>query len=308
MRRLLFLLSLLAVMACSLTGSPSPTAEGPPNYVGLGLGALKTYRANFEVHFEGDSDWIYCLESRADGHAVEYRLHLDGVDDTLDPGDVRAVIEGDIGRMRGAGTGDECLQFPSDLDLGLSFLSPDDLINLKESTASLIEQDSEVIAGVQAVHYTLSQVGFDGWRNLEAELWQDETTGAVLRYDLRAEGLDPLFDAGEGVLSWRFLVEEIGPQTIEPIAGCEIDLPLPPDATRLVRLPGLVAFESATAVAEIVAFYQAELTKLGWELVAEPQVGADATLSSYHRGGQTLDINVEATEEGSHVEWLLSGQ
>jgi len=300
MRRLLIALSVVPALACSLTGSGPAGSEAPPNYVGLGLEALGAYSAGFEIRFAGDYEWVYELETRTDGQAVEYNLHLEGVSDTRNPGDVRAVIEGDTGRMRGPGTGDECLQFPSDLDLGLSFLSPDDLIepqSLQEPPTAL---GSETIAGVEAVHYTLSQASLEHWHDLEMDLWRDEASGAVLRYDLSVAGPDPLFDAGEGRLSWQFLVDEIGPQVIEPVAGCEVNLPLPPDAARLVKLPGLIAFESSSPPSEIVLFYQTELAEAGWEPLTEPQAGADATLLSYRSDTQTLEINIEARGDGAY--------
>ncbi len=309
MRRLPILLLALTV-ACSpaTSPSPSPPAETVPTYTGLGLEALSAYYATFEMSFAGAFDWSYYLETRTDGHAVEYRLHLEGLSAARNPGDVRVVMEDDTTRMRGPGTDDECVQFPSDLDLGPVFLTPDDLINPEGFSEPLVSVGTETVARVETIHYVLRQVSLDDWRGLEVDLWLDETSGAVLRYDLRATGPDPLFDAGDGVLSGRFLLNEVGPQTIEPIAGCESDLPLLPDATRLVRLPGLIAFESAATAADATAFYQVELVKVGWEPLVQPQVGIDAILLSYRRGGQTLEINIETGDEGVHIELLLGGE
>ena len=83
-----------------------------------------------------------------------------------------------------------------------------------------------------------------------------------------------------------------------------IDLPLPPDATRLVRLPGLIAFDSRTGPAEIVAFYQVALAEAGWEAAREPQIDADTAILSYSRNGRTLEVEAEATTDGAHVEML----
>jgi len=314
MRRLPVLL-LPLTLACSLVAplSPSPPAETPsttseisPTYTGLGLESLGTYQATFEMRFKGTFDWSYYLETRTDGNAVEYRLHLEGLSASRNPGDVRLVMEDRTSRMRGPGTDEECVQFPSDLDLGPIFLTPDDLINPQGLQEPLVSLSAETIAGVETTHYTVRQASLDDWHDLKVDLWLDAATGAALRYDLRAAGPDPLFGAGEGVLSGQFLVNEVGPQVIEPITGCEIGLPLPPDAKRLVRLPGLIAFESVATPAEITAFYQAALAEAGWEPLAEPQVGADAVLSSYRRGEQTLEINIETSDAGVHVELLPS--
>jgi hypothetical protein len=308
MRRLIILLPmLLLTFACLPAASPASTSSiklPPPT--SISLQALGTYHAIFEVQFEGVYNWTYHLESRTDGSAMAYDLHIEGVKASQNPGDVRIVVEGDIAKMRGPGTDDACMQFPSDLDLGLSLLTPDDLIPLQGAEDSLRSTGIEIVAGREATHYTLRLSNLGGWRDVEVDIWEDVATGAVLRHDLRAAGTDPLFDAGEGVLSGQFVVNDIGPQTIEPILGCEIDLPLPPDATRVIKMPGLVAFESTTTPNEIVDFYHATLEETGWEAASEPETGVDAILLSYQRGEQTLDINIESHGAGVHVELLLS--
>ena len=309
MRRLNFLLLLLAA-ACSRATSPgpSPSIASEPTYTGLHVEVIGSYQAALDLSFEGSYNWRYHLETRTDGQAVEYRLHLEGLNSTRNPGDVRMVMQEDISRMRGAGTEDECVQFPSDLDLGQIFITPDNLIVPGGLTGPLKPLQQDTVALVQTTHYTLRQANLDPWRDLTVDIWRHEATGAALRYDLRAEGPDPLFDAGEGVLVGQFLVNEVGPQTIEPIAGCDIDLPLPRDAARLTKLPGLIALDSAATVSETAAFYQAELPGRGWEPVAEPQASGDAILLSYRQGAQTLDVNIEASAEGVHVALLLGGE
>jgi hypothetical protein len=105
-------------------------------------------------------------------------------------------------------------------------------------------------------------------------------------------------------LAARFRVEELGPQTIEPITGCEIDLPVPTDARRLVRLPGLVAFDSPSEPATLVAFFQSQLPAAGWSAAAEPQSTRSSTVLSFVQAGQGLEVNIEAASTGAHVELL----
>ena len=309
MRRLVILL-LPFTLACSLLSVASPTPDTPATpssaayaYASLGLTSLTAYRATFELHFAGTYGWSYHLETRVDGDRTEYRLCLEGVADSDDPGDVRAVVEGETIRVRGPGTDDECLQFPGDLDLGTSFLPPDDVISPAE-LPPLLPVGAELVAGTETTRYTLDQATLGEWRDLAIDLWLDETNAVVLRHEIQATGPDPLYDASEGTLSGRFEVIDVGPQTIDPIAGCEIDLPLPADATRLVRLPGLIAFDSRTGPAEIVAFYQVALAEAGWEAAREPQIDADTAILSYSRNGRTLEVEAEATTDGAHVEML----
>ncbi len=318
MRRIPIVLLVLTAI-CSGCGkppaSPTPTvqrssaspssAQRSVAYAGLGLENLDAYHARFEMRFEGEYEWVYLLETRGDGRALEHILHLEGLGADRNPGDVRLVTEADVSRMRGPGTDDECLQFPSHLDLGPQFLTPDDLVR-PQGVGQLPEAvGAESVAGVRTARYSLSRESLDEWRDLEVNLWLDESSQAVLRYELHATGPDPLFDAGEGVLSGLFVVDDLGPQTVEPISGCEIDLPLPPGATDLVKLPGgLIAFESDAGAAEISAFYQAEMAKVGWQPLEEPQVGIDAVVLSYGRDGETVEINIETRDGGAHVELL----
>jgi hypothetical protein len=187
-------------------------------------------------------------------------------------------------------------------------LTPDDLIAPEGFEEPLTALGTETIAGFEVTHYSLRQATLDDWRDVEVDVWVDDSTGALLRYDLQAAGPDPLFDAGDGLLSGQFLVSDVGPQAVQPVAGCEIDLPLPPDATRLVRLPGLVAFESGSSPDEVAVFYMLALAEAEWEPVDEPQVGEHAVLLTYRRGGQVLNIDVESSSKGAHVELLLGEQ
>jgi hypothetical protein len=312
--RLIPLLGLLPlILACLPTTSaatppdPTPSASSsppPPTQSSLNLRTLEAYHTTFDMHFEGTYRWGYRLESCTDGSAMAYYLHIEGVSTPQNLGDIRVVVEGDVARMRGPATDDACVQFPSDFNLGRSFLSPDDLIPPQDLSA-LRALGVEAVARREATHYTLRQPELAGWRDVEIDVWRDNETGVTLRYNLQLAGSDPLFDAGDGLLSGQFAVDDIGPQTIEPIAGCEIDLPLPSDAARLVRMPGLIAFESTATSDATVAFYQAALAQAGWESIAEPEAGIDAVVLSYRRDGQTLDVNIEVREAGVYVELLL---
>jgi hypothetical protein len=308
---LLFLACLPTAPAASVSHTAPVTSTGStPTQSGPIPQMPDTYHATFEMRFVGTYTWTYYLESRvgsgADGGATAYDLHIEGVNASQNPGDVRVVLEGDVVKMRGPATDDACVQFPSDLDLGQSFLTPDDLIPTQEIEAALRPVGTATIAEREATHYALRQPNLAGWQNVEIDVWEDTTSGATLRYDLHVQGTDPLFDAGEGTLSGQFVVNDIGPQTIEPITGCEINLPLPLDATRLVRMPGLVAFESAATPDEVVAFYRTALAEAGWEPQAEPEHGVDAVLLSYRRDEETLDVNIEKRATGVYVELLLN--
>jgi hypothetical protein len=300
------LLALLLLTACAPVVTPLPTpAEPALDYKGLNTQALVAYHATFLLRFEGDSSWSYRLDARSDGTAHEYLLELEGLSPAQDPGDVRLVSQGGVSRMRGEGTDGQCVQFPSDMALGPSFLLPDDLLAPAELTPFLQEQGQQQVNGVDATLYSLSQASLAGWGDVGVDLWLDPVTGAVLRYDLQASGADPLFDSGSGALTGRYLVNQIGGQAIAPITGCEIDLPLPEEHHGLLKLPGLVAFESTASLPETVDFYRARLPDEGWTESDEPLVGQQATVLSYERDGEALEINIEQSDPGVTVELLM---
>ncbi len=317
MRRLLvlFLIFSLSLSACSgggtFDGDDDPTEEASPTsdsaYRGLQLDALGAFSAVFDLQFEGETSWQYQVITRSDGQALEYQLHIEGVSEVVNPGDIRMVSAGGVSRMIGPGTDEACVQFPTDLDLGVSFLSPDLLFDPQEISPSLAPSGIEKVAGQNAQILEASGVRLVAWQDLEVSISVSVSTGAALRYDFRAKGQDPLFDAGEGLLTGQFLVTEIGPQTIDPVSGCEIDLPLPDDAENLIILLGIISFDSPSDARTVALFYTEALRQTDWKRTGPPQVHNEDVLLSYADGVRTLEINIETTAEGVHVDLFVIG-
>ncbi len=297
-------LLLTAAVACSGSPEPkeaTPLLEPPLRYEGLGLEDLDGYRASFDLRFDGESDWRYRLEIISDGKASSYDLHLEGLDPERNPGDVRLVEDGGVSRMRGPGTDDECVVFPSDLDMGPIFLTPDEVFPPSRLTEPLVSLGTESVLERNATHYALLQAQLSDWRDLVVGIWIDED-GTVLRYDLRASGQDPLFGAGEGLLVGQFLVEALGLQNVQPIPGCELGFPLPPDAERVIQLPGLVAYETMLGLDAAAAAFETVLVEAGWVPDGTPERSATTALLTYRTDQVVLEIKVETTEDGSRVE------
>ncbi len=301
MRKLAVIL-LLGSMGCSLF---SGMENEPPAYAGMGLSSLTDYQARFELRFAGDQPWTYTLVTRRSEGIVEYALALEGLGLQQDPGDVRAVVEQGVMRLLGPGTEAVCIQVPVDGGAGPLFLTPDDLIDPSLLVEPLVERDEETVAGVTTTHYALVQGRLGRLKDLELGIWIDPNTGSSLRYDLRLRGPDPVFGAGEGVLSGRFEVSSLEPQAIEPVVGCETDLPLPDDALRVTLLPGLVSFESDTSLEEMVAFFQVRLPQDGWAEAMPADIRPQMALLSYARGEETLEVNLEALDGKVSAELLL---
>jgi hypothetical protein len=281
--------------------------DSPLSELYLQLESLGAFAAAFRIEFEGRYRWLYQLDTRSDGEALEYLLHIEGVSTARNPGDVRLVNAAGVNRMRGPGTDGQCVQFPDSIDMGFSFLTPDDLIDIDSISEVSTAGESVPIAARSATPYEVSQDTLAEWSNVEVVYWLDNESGAILRLSLQAQGPDPLFDAGQGTITAEFLVSEIGAQVIEPVPGCEIEIPVPDDIGQVIRLPGLISFESPSTIDALGEFFHQALLDEGWERVTLPQTTqAGSTVLSYVNETQTLDIKLDPTENGAAVEIFLA--
>lgn len=307
MRRALALFALLSG-ACGYlplgSDGPDPADTSRPPYAGMRVAALGPGRATFRLEFDGPRPWVYELETRWDERAGEYRLALEGLPLRQDPGDVRVVEENGQRWMTGPGVEDGCWIFPADFERGPSFLTPDGLFDPAAVAARLQAVGEEQASGRTARHYRLRADDLGAWGAAAIDIWLDAETGAALRYELTAEGRDPLFGTGEGVLRGVFEMAEIGPQSFAPVEGCDIDLPLPEGVRRLVRLPGLVAYENDASAEALLEFYARELAAQGWATVEPPAQVGEAVVLVLAREGERLRVTLQALAEGARVELL----
>lgn len=289
------LLFVLSLPACSVVGgseSVAPVVEESPEYQGLRREALGPHRSSFRLEFEGQESWLYRLETRVASQATEHTLRVEGVSDARNPGDVRVVTRGDESRMKGPATNEACLRFPRGMDMNVTLLSPVDVIPVAELHEPLVSLGQETVAGRSAIHYAVMQDELGDWEEVLLGIWLDRDTQATLRYDLSAQGRDPYFEGGFGQVSGSFEVVEVGPQAIEPLSGCEIELPLPEETRQLVRLPDEISYQVDMTAEEIVAFYRQRMAEAGWRAFAEEARGSGAIALRYRRDGQRVDITV----------------
>ena len=311
MRRILLsFVVFLALTACSVSssnsakdGSVSGSSSDNNTYSGINLDALPNYRATYTILFEGDYTWLYTLVTRYDWELTEFTLHVEGVDAVNNPGDIRLLTDGETSWMTGPGADNECYKFPSDLDLGFSFLTPDSLLLPQKVTTLLSSVGKEEIAGIQTTHYLAETDTIGSFSDLRIDLWLSEEKTA-LQYTLQAASEDPLFDAGEGHLTAQFVVNEIASQEIELITGCEISFPLPGDAMQVVRFPQMVSYETSATPEYIVNYYQTFLLEEGW-VVNDPLIDTDKGFQmSFERGDDVVILILTVERESVKVQIL----
>ncbi|GAB4478991.1 MAG: hypothetical protein Kow00124_24060 [Anaerolineae bacterium] len=306
------ILAALLLAACGGAGDEEGSPDGPgPQavaYSGMGIDRLPGYTATFTAGFVGQGvAWTYQLDLAADGMGGTLRsLRLEGVDPAIDLGDVTLTLLGDTQYMTGPGVGEAgCLIAPAGVDLEASFPLPDDFLAPGVIGPALREAGQETVAGLMGTRYTAGGA-LGEFSDVTAEIVIAEESGAVLRYDFSGQVAETRFAGGEvGRLTWRFEVTSAAPAALAVPAECVIAYPIPEDAADLVRLPGLILFESPRGREEVVAYYQQTLAAQGWEVFAQPVTENETTVLSYAQGGEIITISIAATETGSSVQLFV---
>jgi hypothetical protein len=272
------------------------------SYQGVGLDGLEQYAASFVVSMQTAKPWTYQLTLRRSGDVREFVLHLEGVDPARNPGDIRLVSDGVTSRMLGEGTDNLCMQYPADMPGAPVFLLPDDLIVPAELAAQLAAAAVEEQDGGQLLRQAAANAALTGWEDVQAEVLTSLQNEQVKQLSVTAQGKDVLFGTGEGSLKAEYTLESTEPQQIEPIAGCEVSLPLIDDAASLIIMPGMVSFETALSMDETLAFYTGALEEQGWLKYDTTKSSQDSSVMSYRRGAESLEITISALASGCRVQ------
>lgn len=313
-RRVAFTIILLAFSltwaACGLLGGGGGK---PVRETGVGAENLKNYAATFTVTFAPDADpsrgWVYSVDTLViDNPPIQRQtLKIDGLGRDKDPGDTTLLQIGDKQYMTGEGVGSAgCLIFPAAVDLSESYLAPGDFL----PSADLKKLDSlgEVeIAGQAGERFTFTADAIGNFTDVKGDLVRAKGGDYVLLYAMTSHTLDTHFsDGAPGKMEWHYEVTDLSPdETLAAPPECELTLPIMADAQELSRLPGLIKYTSATAAADVVAFYQRELEADGWLVYELPASSEEATVLHYARAGELLKVSVEPAPTGARVQLFL---
>jgi hypothetical protein len=265
-----------------------------------------SYSAVFQIQFTGPVNWTYRMKTRKSLAVEEVSLHIEGIDGAQNPGDIRLVTDGKTTRMIGVGTDNECIQYPNNQGMDPTFLSPELLAAPGELGEMLRRIGEEPLAGVMGQHYQTTSTTVGPWNDAQVDIWLEPVSDMLLMFTMKAAGDDPFFGTGIGTLSALYAAGPLEDQTIEPISGCEISVPLPESAAMFVRLPGMASFESSDKADEISNFYQTILPQEAW-IENEPLALAGSTsILSYRRGTEVVEIYIDQIASGgSKIQMLF---
>jgi len=146
--------------------------------------------------------------------------------------------------------------------LGTEEMQPDDLVSGVQGARRVLPD--EVVNGILCRHYTFDEKALtgSGYTRAQGEAWVAVDGDYVVKYTVEAEGKDPATGT-EGQFRMRYELREVNSDlVIEPPAGCEAaggEFPMMADATGVTTMSGMLLYESASPLADVVAFYQAEM-------------------------------------------------
>lgn len=287
-----------------------------------GLDALASYRARFNFVFEGkDADgkdrkgtleFVQEVTESGDQHTRVVGAGMG--DDPADSGAFEMFNIAGVSYIYGTEDGTaRCVSFSSgesSPDMAGLF-KPGDILNGLD-TARLVER-GVTVNGISTNHYVLDENSINAglFNSASGDIWIAQDGNFVVKYTGTATGRVIPFgnDDQEGTAAWDYQLEAINALTsIELPEECLAqkpadDIPVPASAAEKSQFGGMITFKTGDKPADVVAFYQTEMPKLGWMEGEAGEVGDIRTLN-FTKGDRSLSIMI-SPEEGGGVNVLI---
>jgi hypothetical protein len=161
------------------------------------------------------------------------------------------------------------------------------------------EAAAETVNDVAADYYTFDERAFGQLDVAQSmgEMWIATDGGYIIKYLVSTKGGADYFGEGiEGTLTWDYELTDVNQTVkIELPADCPAgmpDAPLLADATNIVNMPSILAYDTPTSLTDTITFYQEQIPGLGWTPLGEPTVNDTAVVLTYMRDDQTMTIIV----------------
>jgi hypothetical protein len=301
------------------TAQPEQTATLEPveSFVipSMDLSQFQNYRSSFTLHFEGMADNVQHFQNIAitqevdlDSQVRHVQLEIDSDKDLA----VQAFVDlyffnNQIYLNNQQSSGFPCLVI-SDQNTVIKTIEafqPEDYFQGIE-VGSLIESGVKV-NGVLTDHYEVRKAGID-LNNVDlqhSEIWLAQDGGNIIRFtgqvdaDLPANVIN-----GNGIASWEYNLEDINQveglqvptdclQQLQPTE----DIPIPPNATELQTLAGIITFNSPDSPEVVGEYYRQHLPVQDWKITNDTPL-AEMVMMSASRTGQSLQILITPGKTG----------
>jgi hypothetical protein len=289
-----------------------------------GLTGLQSYKSSFSLRFVGkdeqgqpvDGSLVTQEEFTQEPRAQRVVVTSSGFSEeqVMESGTFEMTTIGDTSYMVSEdGEGQRscvAMSASEETDLEQGMFSPDAMGGV--SGAKYVGE--ETVNGVRAKHYTWKESGLGtlGFGSAEGEIWVAVDGEYVVKYTAEATGKGVFFGAGEeeGTVTVEYnLTEANGSFQIEPPADCEgpaTDIPIMADAQDKTAFGEMVSYSSASAFADIVAFYKAEMPNSGWQPSGEPMEMEGFASLEFTKEGRTAQVMISYDEEEMRTDVIIT--
>jgi hypothetical protein len=289
--------------------TPTLAAEENLNLgsVSEGLAQLKSYKSKLDMRFTGkdaqgqavDTSWSmaedFILEPRAQRILWTGSESKGGQPATTTSWETISVGGSSYMISRDESGTETCVSMTSaESEAPTQALSPD----MWGSISDANYVNTETVNGVRAKHYAWKEGAFStlGLGSGKGDTWVAVDGGYVVKQVIEATGKG-IFMAGtdeEGTTTWEWnLTDANGNFEILPPANCESaaqDIPVMADATEKATFGDMLSYTSASALADVVNFYKAEMPNAGWQPTGEPTETPDFAMLEFTKDGSTASV------------------
>lgn len=306
---------------------------------------FSSYRWQMNLDFDGTSpsgesetgSVIMLLEAIKADSAFHMQMTLQG--DAAAEFGGEAVIDmyaiDDTAYIKEPGT-DSWLSLPAagfmDDFFAQGFMDPDELVTLPETARrNVLPED---VNGISTWHYTFTEADLiDADSSLESavgDIWIARDGGYPVKMVMEATGLEASSGSSpitSGTINMVYELLEVNTdfsidlpadaanaESLPDVAGmmggsvdpATVPYPLMADAEIDFTMEGMVSYSSASGLADVVAFYQAELANDGWTEDAASSFTSDETaLLSFEKEGRKISLII-AKEADDSTSVILS--
>jgi hypothetical protein len=304
------LLTCAIMLACPFSagvgtgGQASALLDDPQ----VGLASLDNYHAALKISFQGtlNGDPVELTDTYLQSEWPRLAAKFTAIDTTDASGGHQAILAGAVGEAQYFQADSSS---PCTVDWGAAAGGPSQFrpASLLPAVGAASLAGEETIDNIATRHYTFdaASMGLPADTTAKGEVWIAKDGGYVMKYVLDITGSDSYFGTGaQGTRHVEYLLSEIGvhPEVVYP-AGCapvltDTDAPAMNDATDLIRLPGLLGYNTSAKAEAILAFYTDKLTPQGWEKISEDGLGTDSAMVTFARTSTGALAFVDVTLEG----------
>jgi len=303
-----------------MTDAPEPTADEVLDLDSRdeGLDSLSSYRMTWTAEWSGTEDgqvesgsWHWVEEYNADPEALHWMWNVEYSKDASKNSALEWWQVGNTTYMI-TGENDDCLSMSSADSEGRikkgSIFNPGSLGRVED--ARYVGQ--ETVNGVPARHYKYDEgsAAVFGSGKVSGEIWVAVDGGFVVKELTSWTGGAGLFgivasDESEGEGNWVWELSDVNEAiSITPPTDCggaANELPIMADATDQKSFGDMTSYSTASAVEDVVAFYQEAMPVAGWKQAEEPTTLENMSMLSFSKDDQQAQIIITRDDDKTSV-------